>query len=148
MPPSYSKLRQVPGGGSTRGPERDRENALLSAEDNYTVILGSHRNTSLKIEKNGLPCSTVSVLFWGCIRPAIHACCSILHVLCREGCAVPAFCQIERLALCTRSVTCPRCSSHLQTSASSGSCMIRELSVLGLEHRAAIATLSGRTSTP
>lgn len=49
-----------------RGPGRDGQAVLLSAEDNYTVIFGSHRNTSLRIEKNGLACSTVSVLAFDC----------------------------------------------------------------------------------
>ena len=45
-----------------RGLGRDGQDILLSTEDNYTLIFGSHRNTSLKVEKNGLPCSVVSVL--------------------------------------------------------------------------------------
>ena len=45
-----------------RGPGLTGQDVLLTAEDNYTIIFGSHRNTSLKVEKNGLPCSTVSIL--------------------------------------------------------------------------------------
>ncbi len=44
-----------------RGLGRDGQDILLSTEENYTLIFGSHRNTSLKVEKNGLPCSVVSV---------------------------------------------------------------------------------------
>ena len=68
-----------------RGPGRDGQAVLLSAEDNYTVIFGSHRNTSLRIEKNGLACSTVSVLVIG------YECCHedplevALHVPCCDG---------------------------------------------------------------
>ena len=59
---------------------------LLSAEDNYTVIFGSHRNTSQKIEKNGLPCSTVRLLFRVSEQRAVYACCVALHMLrCVKG---------------------------------------------------------------
>lgn len=45
-----------------RGLAADGQESLPSTESNYTIIFGSHRNTSLKVEKNGHPCSTVSTL--------------------------------------------------------------------------------------
>jgi len=40
---------------------RDEHADNLSTEDNYTVILGSHRNSSLKVEKCGNHCAMVSI---------------------------------------------------------------------------------------
>jgi hypothetical protein len=53
----------------------------MAVEQNYTIILGSHRNSKLKIEKNGDEQASVSIdgtcwhllLSRGCSRPAEHA---------------------------------------------------------------------------
>ena len=39
--------------------EGDTHAEQLMTEDNYTVILGSHRNSNLKVEKSGVHCAMV-----------------------------------------------------------------------------------------
>jgi hypothetical protein len=60
--------------------------AELAVEDNYTVILGSHRNSKLKIEKNGDEKATVSswLLAYICcnINPGQRLCLQHYYLCC------------------------------------------------------------------
>jgi hypothetical protein len=49
---------------------RDGGGGAASVEDNYTVILGSHRNSCLKFEKNG---ETMELVGWGGLRRSDEA---------------------------------------------------------------------------
>jgi hypothetical protein len=53
--------RRAPGGDDAAGGGGD-----LTVGENYTIILGSHRNSKLKIEKNGEEKASVRIIKHAC----------------------------------------------------------------------------------
>lgn len=46
-------FKATPGSRRWQHMAREGNDESIATEDNYTIILGSHRNTSLKLEKSG-----------------------------------------------------------------------------------------------
>lgn len=110
-------------------------NGDAAHEENYTVILGSHRNSSLKIERDGQPCHTV--------RSLAHPQHAHAHVLRPSRKA-----RTPKTCMPSRCRAPPNCSSPVPSSSAFGYCIAAAASASAGDPPAHPRLSSGTTPLP